>query len=706
MTFRSLNLKFIYDNAEDNIFQDLINPLLSYSVSYKRGVGYFSSSWLEICAEGLLNMAENDGKILLVTSPHLSEQDWDAFRLGNEARKNEIVFQSLSNQVEKMKNDMSDSKLLLLAWLIADGLLEVKIAIPRNRRGDFHDKFAIFEDENGDKVAIHGSLNDSEQASFNGEGVSVFRSWVPGQEGFVEGHEKRFDQTFLQSSNFYYVYELPNAIREDIVRLKEYKPRPYKLPVRKKELKFRIPDHIQLYDFQEEAISNWFSNNGKGLFEMATGTGKTITSLAAASKMINKLSSSVLVITVPFNHLVEQWEEEARMFGFIPITKEGTTGVWVSQLRNRVFELNRGLRKNICIITTHDTGSSEQFLNLIEKFKVPIIYIADESHYLGSEKLSKLLHPSFDYRIGLSATPDRWFDEVGSEKIRTYFKKTVIDLSINEAVDKGFLTPYRLYPKLVELTDDEYEEFQRFSRRIVNVQNDKNLSPSKRKERVQSLLIQRSAIVNNAEAKLDLLKKLLKEKIAREGLENIKHTLVYSPVGKTQEVVQMLASLGIRSHEFIYKVSNKRKIELLEQFSNGDIQVLVAMKCLDEGVNIPATKEAYFLASTTNPREFVQRRGRILRKYKNKREALIYDFYAVPPSSNWGEDAGASVLQREIPRFAEFADGALNKFEAREVILPVLEAYKLKHTIDLKPWDAYRMMKNEEGSELNERYEN
>ncbi|WP_193063713.1 DEAD/DEAH box helicase family protein [Oceanobacillus oncorhynchi] len=697
MSFRSLDLKFIYDNTSDRIFEDLFNPLLSYSISYKRGVGYFTSSWLEICIEGLLKMAEEEGEIILVTSPHLSEKDWDAFRLGTEARNNDIVYQTLAKQVENLRLNMTSSKLTLLAWLIADGLLNIKIAVPKNNRGDFHDKFAIFEDSKGDKVALHGSLNDSEQASFNGEGVSVFRSWIPGQEGFVEGHEARFDQSFLQDSNFYHVYELPRAIQIDIVSLKGDKPRPYKLSIPQKKVHFKLPDQITLHDFQSEAVDNWFANDGKGLFEMATGTGKTITSLAAASKFVNQQKSSLLLITVPFNHLIEQWAEELRIFGFNPIVRKGKTFTWVPQLRTKVFEINKGLKINLCIITTHDTGSSDEFLKLMETVKVPILYIADESHYLGARKLSKLLNPHFDFRIGLSATPDRWFDEEGSIKLRKYFDKTVIELPITEAVKKGFLTPYRFYPKTVTLSDTEYKQFQSFTKKIINVQNDKNLSYSERSEKVNQLLILRSRVVNNAEEKMILLQTLLKEKIENEGLNNIKYTLVYSPFGKTGEVVKMLSELGIRAHEFIYTVSNQKKKSLLEQFGNGDIQVLVAMKCLDEGVNIPATKEAYFLSSTTNPREFVQRRGRILRKYKKKKEAIIYDFYAVPPKSHWGEDSGASLLKREIPRFAEFADGALNKFESRESILPVVSAHNIRHIIDLKPWNAYRMMQNEEG---------
>jgi superfamily II DNA or RNA helicase len=706
MTFPSLQLKNIYDNAADDIFEDLFNPLLTNAVSYKRGVGYFTSSWLEICMDGLVKMAEEEGKIILVTSPHLNERDWDAFRLGNEARQNELLYESLTKQVADIKTNMSTTKLTFLAWLIADGLLEIKIAIPKNNCGDFHDKFAIFEDRDGHKVALHGSLNDSEKATYNGEGVSVFCSWVGGQQGFVDGHETRFDRSFLQpDSSFYHVYELPKAIQLDIVRLKDHKARPYRLPVPKKKLQYAIPENITLHPFQAKAISNWFENEGRGLFELATGTGKTITSLAAAAQFANEQGYSVLLITVPFNHLIDQWEEEVRMFGFHPVSRQGTTASWLYQLRTKIHEVNKGLRTNLCIITTHVTGASDDFLALMEKVRVPFLYIADESHYLGSRQLSKLLHPHFTYRIGLSATPDRWFDEGGSDKLRDYFEKTVIELPITEAVEKGFLTPYRFYPQAVSLTDTEYEDFQSFTKKIINAQNNKDLSPSERRDKVQQLLIARSRIVNNAEGKLYLLRSMLANKIAEDGLASIQHTLVYSPQGKTGEVVRILAELGIRAHEFIYTVANQKKMELLDQFAKGDIQVLVAMKCLDEGVNIPATKVAYFLASTTNPREFVQRRGRILRKYKNKKEAIIYDFYAVPPSSHWGEDAAVGLLKREIPRFAEFADGALNKFEAREVILPLLGAFNLRHAIDLKPWDVYRQMQNEERRDTDGQFE-
>jgi len=705
MTFKDLNLKTIYDE-NDQIFQDLFNPLLSNANIYKRGVGYFTSSWLEMCAEGLKQMGQKSGKITLVTSPFLSERDWDAFKIGVEAKKNKLLFEHLSEKVEAFKNDISKSKLVLLAWLIADGLLEIKIVIPKDKRGNFHDKFAIFEDDDGNKVALHGSLNDSKQASYNGESVSVFCSWIEGQKDFVAGHELRFDKSFMGNSDFYNVYDLPEAIRKKIISHKDNNVRPYEMPISERKSKLKIPSYIKLYDFQKNAIENWYQNNFRGLFEMATGTGKTITSLAAASKFVNDHKNTILIITVPFNHLIDQWKKEASLFGFIPIIAQSLNKHWRTNLRTKIQQVNRGFRYNLCIITTYATGSSDDFIKLIELTKVPVLYIADESHYLGAKKTSKLLHSKLQFRIGLSATPDRWFDENGSEQIRSFFEKTVINFPISEAIEKGYLTPYRFYPQTISLSDNEYEIYKQFTRKIINVQKSKKLQVSEKEDKVRQLLIQRSRVINNASEKLVKLSILLKKKIKSVGLKNIKHILVYSPQGKTNQIVMMLAELGIRAHEFTYNVSNKDRIKLIEQFENGDIQVLVAMKCLDEGVNIPATKEAYFLSSTTNPREFIQRRGRILRKYENKDEAIIHDFYTVPPISNLGEDAAVGILRKEIPRFAEFAEDAINKFEARQVVLPVIESFNLQHIIDLKPWDAYKKMQDEQRSENNYEFEN
>ncbi|MGY3716247.1 DEAD/DEAH box helicase family protein [Sutcliffiella cohnii] len=701
MKFQTLNLKPIYDTSTDsNVFDELFNKLLKSAITYKRGVGFFTSSWLEMCVDGLLSIAERKGKITLITSPHLEEKDWEAFRIGNEAKKNEVLYNGLHKQVFNIKHQMKKGKLTLLAWLIADDIITLKIAIPKNRLGDFHDKFAVFEDEAGDKIALHGSLNDSQKASYNGEGVSVFCSWQPGQDSFVKAHEERFDKLVNEENTFYYIYDLPSAIKSDIVRLRHQMPRPYPDPKPSTEvnMKIKIPSFINLFDYQQEAIAKWYENDCKGLFEMATGTGKTITALAASAQLVEDVNEPLTVlISVPFNHLVEQWEVEAKMFGFLPILCHGSSAAWKPKLRSKILDVNKGFRKNLCIISTHDTGSSDNFLNLIAKVKGPILYIGDESHYLGSMQFSKLLNPIFQYRIGLSATPDRWFDDEGSVRLREYFNVTVAEISITEAINKNFLTPYRFYPHIVHLSDDEYNNFNAITNRIIKIQNDKELTQSEKQHKISQKLIERSKIIGKAEQKQDVFIRLLEEKIKKVGVKNIKHTLVYCAPGQTEEVVRVLADYGIRAHEFIHKVPNNKRIELLEHFGKGEIQVLVAIKCLDEGVNIPATKEAYFLSSTTNPREFVQRRGRILRKSKGKREAIIHDFIVLPPIGRIGGEGTESILKREMPRFAEFADGALNEFEARRVILPILDTCNLRSLIDLKPWEAYRKMKEEGG---------
>lgn len=704
MSFLDQNLKRIYDTSEiesNHIFNELFDPLLLNAISYKRGVGYFTSSWLEMCMEGIISLAEREGNISLITSPHLEENDWEAFRIGTEAQKDQILYETLSRQVEQFKDELSKHKRTLLAWLVADEVIKVKIAIPRNQRGDFHDKLAIFQDKDGNKVVLHGSLNDSEKASFNGEGISVFCSWIEGHSDFVEGHEKRFDRLNQEENRFYKLYDLPSAIIKKIIQLRENTSRPYNVLTPKKKNVFIKPEIIELYPFQENAILTWLANDGRGLFEMATGTGKTITALSAAARLYEQKNMPMcIVISVPFKHLVEQWADEVRSFGLHPLLCFENASEWKPKMKLQIQDINKRMSNILCLITTYKTGSSDNFLELIKKVRVQTLFIADESHYLGSSQYSRLLDPIFKYRIGLSATPDRWFDDNGSKILRTYFHPQVIELGILEAVEKGFLTPYRFYPQIVPLNDDEFERYHQLTKKVIQIHQDKSLSAREKSERVTVYLNQRADIIGNADLKWSLFEELLDKKIESIGTSNIMHTLVYCAKGKTKEALKLLTMRGIRAHEFIHSVSNEKRSELLEQFSKGDIQVLVAIKCLDEGVNIPQTREAYFLASTTNPREFVQRRGRILRKSEGKKEAILYDFIVIPPLDKLNDEAAHGILRRELPRFAEFVDGTLNEFEARGTMVPLLQECDLLHLINIKPWDVYKSYQNEyEGNE-------
>ena len=300
---------------------------------------------------------------------------------------------------------------------------------------------------------------------------------------------------------------------------------------------------------------------------------------------------------------------------------------------------------------------------------------------------------SIHNRLGLSATPDRWFDDMGTDRLRKYFNKTVFEYDLKTAIQNGHLTRYDYHPIVVHLDTGELEEYVDLTRKISRLST--YSEEIERGSTLERLLIKRSLILSRAQNKTPKLSELLKE---RRSKGDIRHTLVYCAAGKNKEIISIIADLNIKVHDFVYDVPDKRRTEILSQFDKGDIETLVAIKCLDEGVDIPSTRAAYFLASTSNPREFVQRRGRVLRRSEGKKKAKIYDLIVMPNIDNDGFDetydkALMSIISKEIPRFAEFSDNAENKYEAREIIAPYLKKYDLEYLMDKLPYEIYNDLK-------------
>jgi len=696
---RELALKPVYDSSECDLIKDLFIPLLNNSEKYYRGVGYFTSGWLKMASTGLINITDNNGEIILITSPYLAEKDWEYIIKGVKARDNNFLFEILDRNIDNLEKSLSEDTLNALAWLIADGYLEIKFAIPKNKQGDFHDKFAIFQDEFNNKVVIHGSYNDSIKGTLNGESFSVFKSWEEGHKDFVDYHIKRFNKMNNKQNNFFDIYDMPNAIKNKIVKFKKINSRPYEGPEKPiKKRGYSIPEDIELYDFQQKAVNEWFSSNCKGVFKMATGTGKTIASLASAVKITNKSKNLILIISVPFVHLIEQWEKNVIDFGYNPVLCRGDYKTWYSELKSKISDLERGYRNNLCIIVTHMTSASNRFTSLFNNVTKNILLIGDEVHYLGAEHLQNALHHNYNYRIGLSATPDRWFDERGTNTLYDYFGEVVLQYSLKEAIENEFLTKYNFEPIKVELSETEIENYIEITKEISKLYNiDKN------SDRLNKLLIKRADILNQTDNKILKLQSLLKDKIIEKGKKSIEHTIVYCGKGKHKKTLEMISDLGVNAHEFVHTVSTKKRQEVLKNFSEGEIQVLVAIKCLDEGVDVPSTKNAYFLSSTTNPREFIQRRGRILRNYPDKDFSNIYDFYIMPNDNSLEclpeeyHSAYKSIIKKELPRFAEFSLASESLYEARSKIFNILSYYNLLSRFSKKPWEIYKEYKSEGG---------
>jgi superfamily II DNA or RNA helicase len=491
------------------------------------------------------------------------------------------------------------------------------------------------------------------------------------------------------------IYDIPELVK---VELRKYQKE--ERPYRKSKKTLHLPTYIKkLNGYQIEAIEKLKANNWRGILEMATGTGKTITSIAASMEYLSIKGRIFLIVVVPFNHLVEQWEDNILSFGYkVPIKCYDSKASWYGKLNRRIKDYNIRLTDCETLIVSYKTFASSDFQELCSKIKDNVFFVADECHYMGSDSLRDCMTENFEVRVGLSATPDRWFDEEGTKRLRDYFGDTIFEYDMKMAIDNGFLCKYEYEPVIVSLTPGEHEEYSDLTKKITkmflaNKKMDENTT-------LERAILKRSNILSKAENKLPTFIEMLKKQMIEE---KVKHTLVYCSKGESQKVTKMIAELGIRAHEFVYKVKNADRQKILEAFAKGDIQILVAIKCLDEGVDIPGTRTAYFLASTSNPREFIQRRGRVLRNAPGKHLAKIIDFIVFPQSKplSSGEigTADSSIIQKEMPRFAEFYRYAFNSEYARGVIRKYLSPYNLEYLMDKLPWQVYKERKEKYSDE-------
>lgn len=382
---------------------------------------------------------------------------------------------------------------------------------------------------------------------------------------------------------------------------------------------------------------------------------------------------------------MEQWEENCEIFGYKNVLKcFDSKKSWVIKLENRVRDFNIGISTVEVVISTYKTASSPEFNDIISTIRGKSFIIGDECHYFGIKSLRNNKFDNIRARLGLSATPDRWWDEGGTSYLREFFGDTVYEYSLEEAIKLGVLTEYSYTPVLSGLTMYELKEYEKLTKRIIQLLSKKDKNAE---EDIEDLNRKRSLILSKAVQKVDILIDMFREK----SISETSHTLIYCAPGQIDDITTRISDLGFRLHKFNSDVDLKDRGKILKAFESGQIQVLVAIKCLDEGVDVPDTKTAYFLASTSNPREFVQRRGRILRKAPSKNIAEIYDFIVLP--QNASEATFTSIVSKEMPRFAEFSRYSINEYVAREEIRKYLKIYDLEHLMDKLPWEVYNEMK-------------
>ena len=730
MSLKESFIKSEYRSLIDNVVQDFYIPLLKEAVIYQRAVGFFSSSSLVDISKGIAAIAKRGGKIQLVASPYLSDEDIEAIRNGYEKR-NVIIENALLSQLSDENMDFySMERLNLLANLIAEGILDIRIAYTEDDRGIgmYHEKMGIIEDAEGNKVAFSGSMNESSTAmSINYETIDVFRSWGDEFEANqAQLKENAFVSIWNDTEPNIHVLEFPSISQALIDKYKKKRSsfdidelQFFDVPIKRKNVSgkrigARIPKDISLYEYQKEAIVSWTGENYRGIFDMATGTGKTLTGLGAVSKLSEDVCDELSVfILCPYQHLVEQWVEDIVKFNIKPIIGYSASPQkdWKKRLQKAIKDQKfRKDKSFFCFVTTNATFSSKFVQDIIEEIKTPILLMVDEAHNVGAKTYAKLLDDRFQYRLALSATLDRHRDEEGTAALYNFFGRKCIEYTLERAIREDKLTPYKYYPVVVYLNEDELSTYEYYTQEISKcIIKDKN-GKTKLNSYGETLAIKRSRVVAAAAQKLDALRR---EIVPYKNKNNI---LVYCGAtnvinenadrSETDEgdIRQITAVTRILGNEFDMSVakftadeSMDERTQIKANFSKGErLQVVVAIKCLDEGMNIPGIRTAFILASTTNPKEYIQRRGRVLRKSAGKNFAEIYDFVTLPRPlddvyslTKEAASKDLALVRNELERIKEFGRLAMNSMDSHDLIWNIEEAYHLTEATYFEGDDFY-----------------
>ena len=726
---------------------------LCNSTQFDLMLGFFSSSAINVLSDGFASFLYGGGRMRLIINDILTEQDRNAISTGTNTE--DIPFFDIAD-IENLKNTLSERDAHFfdcLAWLIRNNRLEIKIITPKDSIGISHTKSGVFFD-GVNTVAFDGSCNFSRTALVNNiESLTVSCGWDGDiEKAKIDNLKVDFESVFNgKSENVIYVdaesvktrltstfehkslSELLNdeyqVLQNDLKNkslpknvIKAIDKAKNKVEVAIEKLRKQKDEAIVVSsvsteplfpyetgprDYQKNAFESWKKNKQKGLFAMATGTGKTITSLNCLLEIYKRSGYYKAMILVPTITLVDQWEVECKKFNFDNIIKVcSKTRNWKSSIANlRMLEMSNADDKlSYIIIATYASFVRSNIFPELNKFpKQKLLLIADEAHNMGSgQMINRLDEIPYLRRIGLSATPERQYDESGNKRLMDFFgcfDNFTFEYSMAEAIEKGALCRYYYYPHVVRLTEVEMEQYVDISKKIVKIMGFKD---AESQEILQRLLLKRKRIIHKAENKKNVFEEIVKKRMIEKG--SLKYTLVYVPEGnkpdsneadifdKTDVVEADEESLhlideftrivrNIDSHIVVRQFTSESRDRepMLKDFAKGEIDVLTSMKCLDEGVDVPRSELAIFCASTGNPRQFIQRRGRVLRTHKDKHMAVIHDLVVVPDNcfSDESFELERNLVAGELKRVRDFAMLSENLYDTDRELSDVLNHYNL-----------------------------
>ncbi len=613
-------------------------------------LGYFSSAAINVLSLGFATFIHNGGILRLVINNVLSQEDKNVIEQGSNGTL-DLPFDI--SDIVKLKEslDQYDRHFFeCLAWLISHDRIQIKIIAPKEGAGISHYKSGQFYDGN-DTVYFHGSCNMTAFGLLkNLEEVDITTSWDNDlSKTRVESFRRKFNSIFDGSAKHVRYLQLDSVItavrdefgnkdigellieERELLELKRNSY--YKNPkivkaieaaetiIIKKAAEPRFPYPSGPRPYQLRAYSNWCDNNYQGIFAMATGTGKTITSLNCLLNLAKQEGDYQAVILVPTIALVDQWRKECEAFNYSNILLVSSRYRWEDKVAAIRTSQLLGNKKSFIIISTYASFNLAKFQREFIHLPSDTLLIADEAHNLGSPSLlRKLPHIHLTRRIGLSATPEKQYDEEANQKIKSFFNEEnkdsyTFEYSMEEAIrnEPPALCHYRYFPKIVRLTDAEFEDYIELTKRISRLPDPRNKDEE---ELFKMLCLKRQIIIHKAHNKLAKFKEIIEDELKERG--NLKYTLVYTPEGdmpefdvaRSEEIdegedsiklineyTKAISALGknITVRKFIGSSQGDDRIQMLKDFASGNLQVLTSMKCLDEGVDVPRAELAIFL---------------------------------------------------------------------------------------------------------------
>lgn len=705
MPLRAHEWDSVYRSGEHNLITDFYQPALEKAVRYDRAVGYFSADILMSNLKGIASLVKNNGKMRLIIGHPLKDDEYKALKHGINTYRFLLDIEERLQQVLREAEKTKNGTLKLFAYLVASERIEIKYAF--RRIGMYHEKIGIIEDSYGNKLVFQGSANETVYGlseGYNAESFSVYPSWESVFDKYGQRFLQAFDNLWNNKQINTVVVDMPTEQYEKIISYTDARnldpnniepdadlydeffqddttPNP-RLPSFISQRKFELMEH------QKQAIKQWWSASQplKGILELATGSGKTITAISAATLLFQEVQKKkrklALLISVPYIELAQQWVENLNLFNIYPVECWGDSNTWSSSLRDAINRFNIGAIDFFAAVVVNRTLIGDRFQHIIANLDTSeVMLIGDECHHFGGEQISKLA-PKASFRMGLSATPfrgddddyDSPFPDIAKERIIGYFKEIVATYTLEDAIKDGVLCNYNYHIVEVYLTEEEQEEYDALSSEIaklVAIELSNGLSHSQ-KSRLSILTGQRSMLLGSAENKYHALQKIIKD----TPKDKRPLSLFYCGAGhdKTKvnsnhdselikvidRVSKTLSDNGWTSSQFTSRETAKERESRMNDFVNKHIDALVTIRVLDEGVDVPACKTAYLLASTKNERQYIQRRGRVLRKSEGKDTAEIYDFVTLPNPYMYSPFSN-NLKKSELKRINDFCSLALNK---------------------------------------------